>query len=296
MLTTLTDLLTEYKDATKDPTTENVNRGKRYINRALRKYIGMDAWVYREKTRTTSTVASQKFYDLPADYGKYVASGVTVDNEVYPMELVYTRDEWNRIQSGNNTTTGDEAQYIWIDRENNQYGIFPTPESADNDIEFSYLARDRELTLEDYTTGTISITTETKAVTGSGTTFTSSMVGAYIELDGEGYRISAVGGATSLTLENNYQGSTLSGATYRIGDASLMPDNCEDLPWIYATYMYYLKTRDRQIASDYKQELDSLVQIMLDEERGESASNIYFKRKYRVGNANEDPTVTISSA
>lgn len=78
----------------------------------------------------------------------------------------------------------------------------------------------RGSTNSNYTTGTISVTNGSAAITGSGTswaTSTNAETGEYIKLpDGKWYRIESIASNTSLTIEVNYQGSTLSGQTYTI--------------------------------------------------------------------------------
>ena len=77
-----------------------------------------------------------------------------------------------------------------------------------------------------YTTGTVAITTGTGAVTGTGTTFTSAMVGKPFKAAGhtKWYRVKTYSSATSIVIENDsddetsaYDGGTISaGATYEI--------------------------------------------------------------------------------
>lgn len=69
-----------------------------------------------------------------------------------------------------------------------------------------------------YDVGTVSVTNGSATVTGSGTDFlTGTRVGdGFLAPDGNLYEISAIGGATSLTLGQNYNGSTTSGAAYSV--------------------------------------------------------------------------------
>lgn len=68
-----------------------------------------------------------------------------------------------------------------------------------------------------YTTGTVT-TDGTATVTGSGTSWTSAMVGRRFKTNDfeEVYKISAVGGATSLTLNTTYKGADGSAKAYMI--------------------------------------------------------------------------------
>lgn len=78
----------------------------------------------------------------------------------------------------------------------------------------------------DYTTGTVAVTTGTGAVTGTGTTFTSGMVGLGFKALGHTtwYRVKTYSSATSIVIEDDkddvasaYTGGTISaGATYTI--------------------------------------------------------------------------------
>lgn len=83
--------------------------------------------------------------------------------------------------------------------------------------------QDRMFYLADayYSTGTITVTGASTALTGSGTTFTNAFVGRYVYPLGsvKGYRISAYVSATALTLATAYGGSTLTGVAYEIRPA-----------------------------------------------------------------------------
>ena len=82
----------------------------------------------------------------------------------------------------------------------------------------------------DYTTGTVTVTTGTGAVTGSGTTFTAAMVGKGFKAAGhtKWYRVASYTSATSITIEDDkddvasaYTGGAISGgSTYTIEAAT----------------------------------------------------------------------------
>lgn len=64
-----------------------------------------------------------------------------------------------------------------------------------------------------YSTGTVTINNGATSVVGSGTTWTSAMVGRHILLDGLWYEITAFVSTTNLTIDT-YQGDNLAGAAY----------------------------------------------------------------------------------
>ncbi len=87
------------------------------------------------------------------------------------------------------------------------------------DKDLPYLMTDGVITtVAPYETGTVTVTNNSKTVTGSGTTFTTAMVGRKLRVTGQNayYRISAYVSATEVTLETVFQGDTESGATYEI--------------------------------------------------------------------------------
>lgn len=67
-----------------------------------------------------------------------------------------------------------------------------------------------------YTTGTVSVTTNSKRITSTGTQWTSSMVPGWIVVDGYPYEIVDVDTGTSLTLAIAYQGPSGTGKGYAI--------------------------------------------------------------------------------
>lgn len=87
------------------------------------------------------------------------------------------------------------------------------------DADLPYLMTDGFITtVAPYETGTVTATNDSKTITGSGTTFTSAMVGRKFRVSGDNayYRIAAYVSATEITLEVVYQGTTASGSTYSI--------------------------------------------------------------------------------
>src|SRR3990167_7598872 len=84
-------------------------------------------------------------------------------------------------------------------------------------------------TVAPYETGTVAMTNGSKTITGTGTTWTSAMVGRKIRFNNENayYRIAAFVSTTELTLEVIYQGTTDTDATYSIyKDEYKLPADC----------------------------------------------------------------------
>jgi len=92
-------------------------------------------------------------------------------------------------------------------------------ETVTNARNWSWFRTDLTIqTIAPYETGTVSITKGATTVTGVGTTFTSAMVGRFIQFDNERtlYRVVTFTSTTSLEVEDPYIDTTLSGASYAV--------------------------------------------------------------------------------
>lgn len=79
------------------------------------------------------------------------------------------------------------------------------------------LRRSGELvTTPAYLTGTIDVTNGSRTVTGTGTVFTTDMVGRYLRQKTNWHRIESVSGPTTLTLESPFTEDTTTGSGYHI--------------------------------------------------------------------------------
>lgn len=124
-----------------------------------------------------------------------------------------------------------------------------------NVITFNYKIRVPDLSLDDYSAGTSGALNDNLIITGSGTTWDTTFapgggnvmnINLWIRLpspdgDGNWYQIESIDSATQLTLVQPYQGSTVSGASYTIGQIPLLLEDFQDL-LVYRPLMLYFST------------------------------------------------------
>jgi len=111
----------------------------------------------------------------------------------------------------------------------------------------------KDLSVADYTTGTVAITNGSSVVTGSGTTFTTAMVGRYLKTtDGFWYKINSFTSTTVIGLDRAYGGTTITGASYTLGELSPLPDAYQDLPTYYAASQFWYVNDGVQRAREYE--------------------------------------------
>lgn len=209
-----------------------------------------------EKTATASTVASQQYYQMPPDFNMIKSITLTSGSTVYLIYECESQEKWNALNQ--TTHTGIPTEFFVRPRfgfSGTEIGLFPIP-SAVNTLTIVYEATDKDLSVAAYSTGTVSITSGSATVTGSGTTFTANMVGRYLKVttesgDGLWYRIASFTSTTVVTLENVYEGSTVAAVTYKIAEAYALPEDLQILPVYYGLHHYYRMKGDTKNANDY---------------------------------------------
>jgi len=249
------------QDLAQDPSTGALTFFKRKLNKGYKKALAVFSRPYTELTKTTLTVASQQYYQLPPDFIRLHSITVTVGTTTYPLDEVESQNEWNMVNMYPYTQDIPTRFFIRprAGYNGNEVGLYPTPSTANYTITIVYEATAKDLTQTKYVTGTITATLNSATVTGSGTSWTSAMIGRYFSVtdtdgntDGMFYRVSAVGGTGSLTLENVYEGPTISGGTYQIAEVYGLPEDMHSIPTYYALWHYHVWKRNKDAASENK--------------------------------------------
>lgn len=213
---------------------------------------------FLEATKDMATVANQEGYQIPNGFRKlvdiyiYSGSGSSTDT-IYSPEMVFDPTKWKLIKQYR-LGTSDTPYFVYV--ENTKYYIQPIPSSTGNLITLRGRLQTRDLSIPDYTTGTIvSVANNGTAVVGSSTVWTADMVGRYIQItettaanggDGFWYQIGAFTDATHITLTKPYEGTSISvgSAAYTIGQCSPIPD-AYDIGICYrSTALYWDNSND----------------------------------------------------
>ncbi len=273
-----------------------------YINDSIRTMCNLQGGKLRflESTSNMSTVADQETYQIPNKYRKlidmyiYSGSGSSSDT-IYMPEMVFDPTKWKLIQAYR-LGTQDVPYFTYV--ENTTFKIQPIPSSTGNLIILRGRLQVRDLSIADYTTGTIvSIANGGTAVVGSGTTWTADMVGRYIRItettaanggDGFWYQIGSYTSATVIGLTKPYEGTSISAgsAVYTIGQCSVIPE-AYDVGIVYRSVALYWQQQndltraktywmmyDGGMEAGYRNDYGGLIQQMLDNE-GETEEGAY---------------------
>lgn len=203
-----------------------------------------------EDVRTTYTTAGSRGIKLPPNFILMHTATAKVGNQEYPIIPEESQENWNRRLFRNQSST--RPMYYFI---RPRFGVGgsellldPIPSDNNTQITVNYSANARDLGVAKYATGTISIDSGGSTVTGVGTAFTAPMIGRYIKVDdetgdGNWYRITNQVDATTLTIENKYDGPAVSGVKFIISEIFGLPEDLQMGPVQYAMWKYYLGIR-----------------------------------------------------
>lgn len=273
--------LSQFQDLTQNSTTSNATRGAFLINQGLRDLTTKFYLNEVSQNFPGGTVAGQTAYQLPYNIKELVDFYIVSGSLRYVLREVPSAEYFDRLQFAQYSS--DIPQYYWVFA--GQINIFPTPASSGNQMTFRYKERLRDLSQVDYTTGTVSITTLTNTVTGSGTTWTEDMANRWIRIaanttsnttsgDNEWYQIFSVVDSTHVTLFNQYQGSTVAGGTYTIGEAPLLPEDYQVVALYYALWIYYTSIVPNANQAKLYRELYDYGYAKLDAEFGDKSTDV----------------------
>lgn len=226
--TALRNLTAEYCNvSTSDTTSMTVIDNN--INDSIRTICNLQGGKLRflEATKDMTTVASQEGYQIPNGFRKlidiwvYSDDGSSTTSTIYSPEMVFDPTKWKLIKQYR-YGTNDVPYFTYV--ENQKYYIQPIPATTGNLIKLRGRLQTRDLTIADYTTGTITSVPYTTTLTGS---LTSGAVSATLSgswglptgdysvtfSNGEARIVTLTNGATTATWDDELTSSATSAIT-----------------------------------------------------------------------------------
>lgn len=250
---------------------QDINIGYKRFDAAISRY-------FTRKQKFANLVAGQKYYQTPVDSIRVMELSYLQSTGIeFPITQVRSEDDWRRM----NIITNYQSNYItnYFVYGNDQIGLFPTPsQSVTNGLRFVYQPQDVDLTQDDYLAGTATVAATGIAVTGTNTTWTTSMIGRQFQVtdgsDGQWYEITAVTSSTSLTLKTPYNGPSVTNVTYRISQAFIFPTEYDDVPIDYALSRFFEFRNNPNRATYHTQRYTTGVQDALRRYASSSTSSV----------------------
>ena len=245
-----TNLITELQDITGDSSSAQETIFARWINDTDKLVSAKAPFLCVETTATKTTVASQEGYQIPNTIQRIRSVKVTLSGgTIYRPRPVEDPRYWEYLQS---LQAGDSDATRLYMRQGNQILLWPEPATTGSTITIRGRRRLKDLSLADYTTGTITTATNAdETITGSGTSWATGSVGNFIRInytagDFQWYEIDSITDTTHLELVKPYEGTSIAGgsATYTIGEFSYIPGEFHPLLVYRPLAIYYAMLED----------------------------------------------------
>lgn len=259
-----------------DFSSANLVMFKRDINEGCAMFLNRLGRKFNKEYLTASIVNAQQYYQFPSEVLRISEIKVLNGSYYYTPDLVTSEEEWNDLNA--TTVSGGYALKHFI-RGFNEVGLWPVPSAAvANGLYISYEPQHVDLTQDDFTTGTVTVSNGSQTITHSATGFSANMVGRWLQVtdgtDGKWYRIGAFTSTSVITLDNYYEGISGSGRAFRIGEVSKIPQSYQDAPVFFALDRWFMQQNDQRTAPIFEQRF---------EVRVKSAKETYARSTSRMG-------------
>lgn len=248
------------KDLASDSSSSSLTFFKRMMNVGYKLILADLGRPVTEKKQSGVTVASQQAYQMPPDFLFIKSVTITVGSHVYTVQEEESQEYWDYLNQTPQTSDIPTAYFVRprFGHSGAEILFFPTPASADNTITIVYEATAKDLSADRYSTGNAVLTNDSATITGgnSAPTWITAMVDRYFrctdaQSDGMFYRVVARNGATSITIENVYEGDSLSNVNYEIVEMFALPEEMQILPCYYALHNYFGSRKDEKQEQKY---------------------------------------------
>lgn len=250
--------------------------------------------IYTSVMTTAISIGGAQFYRMPPNYSKLKDITITVGNLQWTLNEIRTREQWDSLNVFPYFANIPQSYFIYPGGDRGgQIGIWPIPSSTANIITFNYKFRVPDLSIADYTTpGTVAVANGSSTVTGTSTTWqvttNKGNESRWIQIapnataansgDNLWYQIASVDSATSLTLYQPYQGTSVTASPastgYTIGQMPLIAEDFQDmLVWKALTYYFSSIVDNPNKAKEFQTMYDTKLE-QLNEYSGNNTVNV----------------------
>lgn len=273
------DTYTKFEAISGSTNTTDLAQAKQDINTGYNRFNAAIARYFTRKQAFSDLVANQRYYQVPVDSIRVSTVTVTVSQGYqYPLEEIRSEREWRELLIIPNYSSNFISHYFVLG--NDQIGLYPMPSQAvSQGLRFVYQVQDVDLTKDDYTTGTATISNGGVTLTGTGTSWTQAAHGNMSfqvtdGSDGNWYEIISVNSTTSITLKTPYVGPSVSSVLYRLGQRFIFPPEYNDVPVDYALARFYESRNNPTRAKYHNDKYMQMVNDAVEKYASSSISNV----------------------
>lgn len=263
-----TQTYTDCQNTTKDSSTDTLALFKTWINDCCHKVLSLSDWNFNKSYKDYTTTANQKDFEKPYNAAKI--GGVRVyTGGVYYMPREMKNDRiWEQINYV--VTYSDVPSYWHYNDETGMVELYPTHTSASDTVRIYFTKRTRDLSVADYTTGTVTTVANDQTITGAGATWVLKMEGRYIKITDTSNIIgdmwfeieSVVPASSTLEIKENMPVAS-AGASYTIAEMIPFMDGFEDIAFWYALDKFYQMKEMPVMAREYERMYNEALSEMI---------------------------------
>lgn len=292
--------LTSFSDGTTKTITYTLNSTAISWTGGLSNNVGNQLHTSTIAAASNASIGGVQFYPMPPNYSKLKDVTITVGVLKWTLTEIRTREEWDNLNVFPYFASIPSKFFIYPGGDHGgQIGIWPIPSTTGNVLTFNYKFRVPDLSIADYSTGTLSVSNGSTAITGSGTSWTPTtnpqLESRWIQIseskgDNLWYQVQSVNSATSITLYQPYQGINVSGGNYILGQMPLIAEDFQDmLVWKALQYYFTSIVDNPKKVAEFKNTYDEKLRLLA-EYSGSNTVNVNLspKRSFR-GNPNSFP-------
>lgn len=237
----------------------------------------------------TLAVGGLQFYPAPPNYSKLKTVTITVGNLKWTPDEVLTREEWDKLNVFPYYSDIPNNFFVYPGGDRGvQIGIWPIPSTTGNTITYNYKFRIPDLSLADYSTGTVSVSNGGTTITGTATTFTPTTnvqnESRWVQIsqtkgDNLWYQVSSVDSTTAISLYEPYQGIAVTGGSYVLGQMPILMEDFHDmLVWKALTYYFSSIVDNPTKRKEYQENYDLKLRQM-EEYAGSKTTHVNLGRR-----------------
>lgn len=259
-----TQLQNKFTRLSRDTSPATLEQGKQDMNTGYSLFNAKLSRYFSRKQQFTDIFEGQGIYQTPVDSVRVIGMTVAVSNTYQiPIKEIRSEYEWRQIISYPYNSNWP-AYYFMIG--NDELQLWPTPsQDVVNGLRFYYQQQDHDLSVEDVTSSTVTVTmvNGSPTVAASGSIFTPQMKGLWYQVTGvtdlTWYEIVDVPDTQTLTLKSAFVGISGSGLNFKVGQMPIIPGEYHDAIVDYALNEFFSSKGNEQRASKHEQRFNAMV-------------------------------------
>jgi hypothetical protein len=289
-----TQTYTDTQSITKDSSADALTLLKMWINECAHHILSLSDWNFNKDSKQLTSIALQQDYDPPYNAAKISYVRIYVGGVWYTPKEVKSGTLWSKLNYV--AIYSDVPNYWHVHNRSRKIGIYPVPSSTAQTIKIGFTKRIRDLSVADYTTGTVSTTANSTTIVGAGgATFNPKMVGRWIKITSADtvlgdmwFEISDYTNATTIVVRESMP-VAITGASYVIAEMIPFMDGFEEIALKYALDKYYQFREKPALAREYERQWTESVSEMMARDQRSADGVLEKETPLTVQDPNADP-------